>query len=384
MAFFWVGLEDRLSKKYSSSRKHLLIFATIIWSAGLYLTSLANSFTELFAYQMLTAVGYAAITPLAYSIAVDLTRPENRAKTFGLLDVGGMVGGGIGFLLAGTLVDYVPWGVPFVIIATFGLITAGFALNIRDPKKGRQDHELRDILNQNVDYNYHISKGNLSTMLKRKTNLLILILNLILYIASGSITYYFIRMMVNDHGFPSSLAVLFFLAVFASQAVGCLFWTRRADKKFAQNKNGKIRVMIESLTTGPIFLIIAYSLVFSISEASVIGIFTILVMVGMFLLSGLFAISFTILGETNTPELRTTIFSLNNLGQTLGRGIGIALIGILFVTSGNIYHWGFVIMGFIYFGAILFVLPLLHSVPNELAYLSGLLQERAMKIKTRL
>ena len=136
MAFVWVGIEDVLSRRYSSTRKHLLILATFIWATGLFLTSLSQNYSQLFAAQMLAAVGYAAITPLAFSIAMDLTPPEDRAKAFGLLDMAAMIGAGVGFLLSGLMVGFVPWGVPFVVIATFGLIAAGFIIDIHDPKRG--------------------------------------------------------------------------------------------------------------------------------------------------------------------------------------------------------------------------------------------------------
>ena len=102
-----------------------------------------------------------------------------------------------------------------------------------------QDLELTGVLAEGGEYDFHISRESLMSMLKKTTNLLILLFNVVLYVASGSITFYFIRMMVIDHAFTSSIAVLFFLLVYSAQIVGVLFWTRRADKKSATSKKGK-------------------------------------------------------------------------------------------------------------------------------------------------
>jgi len=377
LAFGWVAFEDALARKYTATRKWLLILATLIWVIGLFLTSVAKSYEALLAAQILTAIGYAAITPLAYSLAMDLTPPEKRAKTFGMLDVAGSLGVGVGFLLSGILVDYTWWSVPFLVIATLGLMLIGFMLDLSDPKKGSQERELSPLLAQGSVYTFHLSRQSLALLLRKKSNLLIIFVNIILYLCSGSISYYFIRMLVSDHAFSSILAVLFFLGIFSSQAIGTIVWTRRADKKFATKRNGKVRVLLEEMAIGPIFLILAYSLTFTLANTLVIGVFALLVILGAFFTAGLVAISFTILGETNPPELWSSVFSLNNLAQTLGRGIGIALMGVLFVSYGGSYHWGFVIVEVVSLLALFFIFPLRFIIPRELLKVSQLLQERA-------
>jgi len=378
LAFVWVAIEDTLSKKFHSSRKILLIFATAIWVGGLFLTSLAQTYEQLLTYQILTAIGYSAITPLAYSLAMDFSSAENRAKTFGLLDVAASIGVGVGFLLSGVLASFTLWNTPYITIAAFGLILLGALLNLEEPAKGIQERELASTFTQGGSYGFHVTGKSLSLMLKKKSNLLIILFNILLYIISGSISYYFIRMLVHDHGFAPSLATLFFLGIFSSQVVGTLFWTRRADKKYALKRNGKIKVLFEGLLLGPIFLIAAYSLTFTILNGLLLGLFAILMILGTFFISGLIAISFATLGEINPPELWAPIFSVNNLAQTLGRGIGIAVMGVLFTSYGGVYQWGFALMECLSFVSIFFLLPLLSSIPHELNTLSLLLQRRAM------
>lgn len=381
LSFVWVAVEDALSKRYDSSRKYLLILTTIIWAIGLFLSSIAQNYGELFTYQMVTAVGFAAITPLAFSMAMDLTPPKDRAKAFGLLDIAGMLGVGVGFLLSSLMVYSLPWAVPFVVVGTFGLVLSGFVLNIQEPKRGIQERELSGVLSSGAEYKFHITRESFFQMLKRRANLLLILFTVLLYIAAGSVNYYFIRMMVIDHGFSSSMAVLFFFVTYGGQAIGALFWTKRADKLFARKPNGKVRVLLEMLVVGPGFLVAAYSLSFSPGDVGLIALFGVLLFVGMFLVGGLMATSFNILGDVNPPEMRTTIFSMNNLALTFGRGFGIFMMGGFFTLFGGIYHWGFTIASGMYFTLILFALPLTRSVPKDLQRLSSLLDARARDLE---
>ena len=380
VAFGWVILEDRLARRSLASRKLLLLLAAGIWIAGLLLTSLAQNYAQLLTYQVLTAIGYAAITPLAFSMAMDLTPPEDRTKTFGLLDIAALVGAGLGFLLAGMLVDFVPWNVPFLLIAGLGGAVALCLVRITDPKKGVQDQELGQVLTEGAEYSYHIDRTSLAQMVKRRSNLLLIAVNALLYLASGSITYYFIRMMVHDHGFASSIAVLFFLGTYCFQAIGCIFWTKRADRKFATAKSGKVKVLLLPLLIGLAFLMGAYALGFSVANGWDIGLFAGLLICGAFFLSSQIAISFSLLGEINLPETRATVFSLTTLAQTLGRGGGIFAVGLLFTWVGT-YQWAFVVVCISYLVAAGVGIPLLTSVPRDLTAVSHILAERAEKLK---
>lgn len=372
-AFVWVALENAVAQRWQSSRKKILMIATFLSAVGLLLTGLAQSFEQLFAFQILTAIGFAAITPLAYSLAMDFTSTANRAKTFGLLDVAASIGVGFGFLLSGILVDFTIWNIPFVILGICGMFLVQAFLEFKEPPKGASQVNSER-------YQFALTRQSVSLMLKKRANGLIVLFNILLYTISGSISYYFIRMLVNDHGFAPSLATLFFLATFSSQVAGTIFWTRRADKQYARKRNGKIRVLLEGLLLGPIFLIAAYSVTFVISDVILFGIFTVLVILGTFCIAGLIAISFATLGEINPPELWAPIFSVNNLAQTLGRGIGIAVMGIHFTSYGGVYQWGFVVMEGLSFIAVLFLLPLFSIVPHEMNTLAILLQRRINRI----
>lgn len=84
-----------------SSRVRLLIAMSLIWTAGTFLTVIAESFTTLFFARMLAGLGAAGVLPVAISIAADLSPPEQRGRSLLILSFGKIVGNGLAFALAG-------------------------------------------------------------------------------------------------------------------------------------------------------------------------------------------------------------------------------------------------------------------------------------------
>ncbi|MHA1358101.1 MAG: MFS transporter [Candidatus Helarchaeota archaeon] len=385
LAFGWTFLENWLNKRDPRSRKRLLIVVTLILIGGVFLTSTASTYSELFTYQMITAVGCAAIIPFAYAMVMDLTPSEGRARAFGWLEIAAMIGASIlGYLMPGLFIAVLPWRVPFWLVGILGIIILGALLRMAEPKRGGQEQELSEVLSEGYEYNFRVNKNGLKSLMNSWTNRLLLILTIIFNVASGSIVYYFVRMMVNDHGFSSTMAVGLYVAIYSSQAIGSIFWTKRADIKFQRQQEGKVTVLFQGLLIGPMFMIAGYSLSFTYTNLIIVLLFAILLALGAFFLSGLMPIAFTILGEVNPPEMRTTVFALNNLAQTIGRGGGILLMGSFFTFWGEAYHWGYVVMSCLFLGGIGILIPLFKLVPNELGEISQLLRKRAQNITGRI
>ncbi len=388
LSFVWAFLEDRYS------RKSLLISAGSLNFIAILLISLTNTYFDLFLFHVVAAIGYAAIFPIGCSMTMDYIIPEERAKAFSLLSIARTIGIGLSYILSGILVD-VSWKLPFLIISILGFVNIIFLFKIKDPKKGSREKALSHILSERLIYNYHINREDIKVLVKNKASLLIFLFNFFLVLASGSIYYYLITMLKSDHNFSSIAATLFVVATYSDGMVGNLLWGKRADKKFTERLEGKAHVLLESLILGPPFLIIAYSLVFSVDQIELVIIFAIIIAIGVFLVSGLISISNSILGDNNPPELRATAFSMNNFSQTIGRSIGIVLIGLFFNMFGGTvylgfgnfvnlfgegYRWGFIIMSLLYFLGFIFIIPLKKILPDEINKLNNILKERAKKI----
>ncbi len=324
LSFVWVILEDRFS------RKKLLICATSCWVLAIFLVYFTSSYFELFFLHMIAAVGYAAIFPIGFSITMDYIVPEERATAFSMLGIAGTVGIGFSYILGGILIDFFDWRVPFLILSLLGCVVIMFLFSIEDPKKGSQEKELTHLLSSGMAYSYHIKRGDLCKLVKNKANPCLIAYNFLLFFARGGISFFIITMLKNDYSFSSTVATLLVIGTYGTMIAGNIFWGKRADKKFAMRADGKVKVLLEALLIGPGFLIIAYSMQFSLAQIGLIVIFAILLAIGAFNTSALTSISNSILGEVNPPELRATAFSFNNFAQTIGRSISIAVMAMLY------------------------------------------------------
>ncbi|MFX0142155.1 MAG: MFS transporter [Candidatus Hodarchaeota archaeon] len=388
LSFLWAFLEDRFSRKY------LLILAGILNFFAILLISFSNTYFDLFLFHIIAAIGYSAIFPIGCSLTMDYIVPEERAKAFSLLSIARTIGIGLSYILSGLLVDQ-SWKLPFLIISILGFVNIIFLFKMEDPKKGSRERELSLVLSEGLIYNYHIKGEDIKVLVKNKSSLLIFMFNFFLVLGTGSIYYYLITMLKSDHNFSSIAATLFVVATYSDGMFGNLLWGKRADKKFTERLDGKAHVLLESLILAPPFLIVAYSINFSVSQLELVFIFAILTATGVFLAAGLISISNSILGDINPPELRATAFSMNNFSQTIGRSIGIALMGIFFNMFGGTiylgfgifinlfgegYRWGFIIMNLLYFIGLVFIIPLKKILPNEINKLNNLLKKRAKQL----
>jgi MFS family permease len=86
-----------------SNRVRLLIAMTLVWTAGTFLTALAQSFALLFVARMLAGLGAISAVPIAISIAADLCSPDRRGRSLLLLSIGQNLGGAVAFALGGWL-----------------------------------------------------------------------------------------------------------------------------------------------------------------------------------------------------------------------------------------------------------------------------------------
>ncbi|MBS7270702.1 MAG: MFS transporter, partial [Candidatus Freyarchaeota archaeon] len=82
----WGYLSDRFS------RKKTLTAGILIWATATLLISFSGSFEQLLYFRIIVGIGLAAIVPTAFSIIVDMYRPEVRGRMFGVFWLMGMLG----------------------------------------------------------------------------------------------------------------------------------------------------------------------------------------------------------------------------------------------------------------------------------------------------
>jgi len=138
-----------LADRYS--RKLIISFGAIFWSALTLLTAVTHTYTELLIRHTLVGVGEATFVTIAPTFVADLFAENKRGRILGVFYLAIPVGSAAGYLLGGYLAPQYGWRFPFYIAAAPGFLLALAVLLLREPERGqfdslRQAPERRSVL----------------------------------------------------------------------------------------------------------------------------------------------------------------------------------------------------------------------------------------------
>jgi len=144
----------RLADRHT--RKFIIAAGVILWSVMTAVCGLAHTFAMLFLARMLVGVGEATLSPSAYSLMSDSYPPHRLGRATSIFQLGITIGGGLAFLVGGTVVTLVattdvvhiplvgavkPWQSAFFIVGLPGLLVGLLVLMIREPKRQGLAHD---------------------------------------------------------------------------------------------------------------------------------------------------------------------------------------------------------------------------------------------------
>jgi len=141
-AFIWIyaivgvplgGLAD------SASRKKLLAWGVIIWTALTASAGLAHTYALLLFSRVGVGVGEAACAPTATSWLGDLFPPAKRSRVLALFMLGVPVGGALGYFFSGPLAEAYGWRVAMVFAALPALLLVPALLTLQEPQRGASE-----------------------------------------------------------------------------------------------------------------------------------------------------------------------------------------------------------------------------------------------------
>src|SRR5579871_478069 len=126
-------LVDRLN------RKRVVLAAISLWTIAVVASGMANSFIMLLVTRMFLGAVTAAAAPTVASLVGDFFPPEERARTYGAILAGELVGIGLGFSLSGEVSTALGWRWSFYVLgipsAAVGLLIWRF---LPEPARGGQ------------------------------------------------------------------------------------------------------------------------------------------------------------------------------------------------------------------------------------------------------
>ncbi len=115
-----------------------LLASIVVQACGLLLTSQARSLGTFLVGRVVTGIGSAAVTPVAFILVTELTSPRRRGLFFGCINTGYTSGVACGAIIAGALEPLVGWRAVFWLQIPFTLCAALLAFfSIPPPPRSR-------------------------------------------------------------------------------------------------------------------------------------------------------------------------------------------------------------------------------------------------------
>ena len=123
----------------SASRKKLLAWGVVIWTAMTASAGLATTYAMLLLSRVGVGVGEAACAPTATSWLGDLFPPARRSRVLALFMLGVPVGGALGFFFSGSIAQAYGWRTAMVFAALPALLLVPALLMLHEPERGASE-----------------------------------------------------------------------------------------------------------------------------------------------------------------------------------------------------------------------------------------------------
>lgn len=99
------------------NRVRLIAASTALWSVAMVLSALAHSFLALLLTRMALGAAAAAAGPAVASLVGDFFAPRERARMYGMILSGELLGAGFGYVVSGEIASTLGWRAAFLVLA---------------------------------------------------------------------------------------------------------------------------------------------------------------------------------------------------------------------------------------------------------------------------
>lgn len=340
-----------LTDKYS--RKKLLILTVLVGEIPCLLTGI-HYFTESFygflGMRILTGIGVGGIYPLTFSLLADYCSDKHRAIATAGIDIAWGLGIMMGPILGGlALQTEYGWRLAYLLAAipNFPLAIL-FWFFARDPQRGSSEGALRHAIDDGAAYNYRIKPADFKIILRNKTNILMLVQGIPGCIPWGVLTFWSITYFIQIRHMSQTNATMVWELFGIGNAIGLIGWAILGDRIFKRSP----RWAPVFCGVGVIAGTIPCYLFLNIEFAQMSTLFA-FVLFGGAMVSVPGPTQKAIFMNINRPEHRGTIFSINNLADSLGKGIGPAVgSAILALTGSYTFMLNFAVTCWLFCGVI--------------------------------
>ncbi len=317
-------------------RKKLFAFSVFTAEIPCALTYFAPNFTVFFLLRILTGIGVGAAFPIVFSIIGDVFDKRGRTLAAAILTICWGIGGLIGVMVAGySLGAGLGWRLPFIMIAIPNFIfIALFYFIIPEIPKGASEDALKELIARGLRYPGIIKIKDYVRLAKIKTNLLLFIQGLAGNLPWGAL-FLLIKFLQTERNFDINAATTIYSIFGLGAAVGGVAGGYIGGKLFViRPVYQPLLSGISTITGAFITLAILYWVPNNFIVVSIAG------FLGAAWASITGANIRNMLLSVNRPEDRGPIFSIFNLTDSVGYGIGEFIAGTLAVTIGITHALG--------------------------------------------
>ncbi|MET0493491.1 MAG: MFS transporter [Actinoplanes sp.] len=341
-AIGWAYAGDR------TDRKPVLIAGTAVWVLGTVWSGLAGSYPSFLMSQVLAAIGLGGVASVSFSVVSDLISPKRRGLVMSFWGLSQGVGTLAGTLVGG-LLGASDWRRPFLIVAVAGVIATIAYLFTYNVPRGDSQPEL-----EGVEYDERIARDDLPRILRRRTNIWLILQGFTAQVAFGSLVWLpvLFRARAEDQGYSASTAVIVgsvFATLFQLGGALSILGGLAGDRLQRRTSRGRALVAAVGVLAAVPFYVVLFFVPFRIDVPdggstgavirAILGDVVTEPTVGLSLAVAVFALAltsanspnwFAMIADVNPPEHRGTVYSLGNLVNGVGRASGNGLIAVVF------------------------------------------------------
>lgn len=331
-----------------TDRKPVLIVGTLIWIAGTTWSGFATGYPTFLTSQVVAAFGLGAVASVSFAVVSDLISPKRRGLVmsfWGLSQGAGTLAG----TLVGGLLGHANWREPFLITAVAGGVATVAYLFTYNVPRGDSQPELAG-----VDYDERIHHDDLPVILRRRTNVWLILQGGTAQIAFGSLVWLpvLFRARAEDQGYSTGTAIVIG-SVFATlfQLGGALSILGGLAGDRLQRRTPRGRALVAAfgvLAAVPLYLVLFFvpmridvpdgagtgtiirSVLADVVTEPTVGLCLLTAVVALMLTSANSPNWFAMIADVNPPEHRGTVYSLGNLVNGFGRAGGNAVVAVVF------------------------------------------------------
>jgi predicted MFS family arabinose efflux permease len=313
------------------NRKMLFVYSVLLSEIPCFLTAFSQNWTQFFVYRILTGFGVGASFPVIFAMLGDMYNEKERASAVAWMTTVIGLGQILGQLVGGYIGPVTGWRVPFIIVSAPTLLTLlAFFLLVSEPSRGAAEASVSSLVEAGLLYPKKIKMGDYLRLFKIPTNLLLFIQGILGTIPWGAIPLFIVKFLNENKNLSVEAATTAFLLFGIGNIAGTILGGLAGGWILKRRALNLPRFCAVTTVIGTA---VVFYLFLGLPRGDII-LTLILGFIASFFVSMTGPNMRTMLLDTNVPENRGAIFSIFNLTDSAGTGLGKWLGGVLSLALG--------------------------------------------------